>query len=240
MKFFIAAPFGNYIKFKFRDNVIPVTGSWTLHYRSGFLGRIVRILKTMRYDRKRYGWLNKLGLPNEGIEVGLKKTNSSEIMSIAAIEDSDFNKLFKLIPFDQSLEINFSCPNLDEKSPLSWNDASIFNKSPSNRKYCIAKIAPTTTIDQLAFLIDNLGFKQIHCCNTLPVKEGGLSGKSLIPYVNNLISIIREKWGDEIVIIAGGGITDKNDIKNYLSRGANHISLGTICFKPWKIKNLIQ
>ena len=52
------------------------------------------------------------------------------------------------------------------------------------------------------------------------------------------ISIIREKWGDEIVIIAGGGITDKNDIKNYLSRGANHISLGTICFKPWKIKNL--
>ena len=68
----------------------------------------------------------------------------------------------------------------------------------------------------------------------MPVKEGGLSGKSLIPYVNNLISIIREKWGDEIVIRAGGGITDKNDIKNYLSRGANHISLGTICFKPWK------
>ena len=96
------------------------------------------------------------------------------------------------------------------------------------------------TNEVLTFLIDNLGFKQIHCCNTLPVKEGGLSGKSLIPYVNNLVSIIREKWGEEIVIIAGGGITDKNDIKNYLSRGANHISLGTICFKPWKIKNLIQ
>ena len=93
-----------------------------------------------------------------GIEVGLKKTNSSEIMSIAAIKDSDFNELFKLIPLDQSLEINFSCPNLDEKSPLSWNDASVFNNSPSNRKYCIAKIAPTTTIDQLTFLIDNLGY----------------------------------------------------------------------------------
>ena len=240
MKFFIAAPFGNYIKYRSRDNVIPVTGSWTLQYRSGFLGRIIRILKTMRYDRRRHGWLNKLGLPNEGIEVGLKKTISSEIMSIAAIEDSDFNELFKLIPLDQSLEINFSCPNLDEKSPLSWNDASVFNNSPSNRKYCIAKIAPTTTIDQLTFLIDKLGFKQIHCCNTLPVKEGGLSGKSLIPYVNNLISIIREKWGNEIVIIAGGGVTNQDDIKNYLSQGANHISLGTICFKPWKIKNLIN
>ena len=88
--------------------------------------------------------------------------------------------------------------------------------------------------------IDNLGFRQIHCCNTLPINEGGLSGKSLIPYVNNLISIIREKWGNEILIIAGGGVTNQDDIKNYLSRGANHISLGTICFKPWKIKNLIN
>tara|TARA_B100001758_G_C18323170_1_gene564372 strand:- start:495 stop:1226 length:732 start_codon:yes stop_codon:yes gene_type:complete len=240
LKFFIAAPFGNYIKFKSQDNVVPVTGSWTLEYRSGFLGRIVRILKTMRYDRGKQGWINKLGLPNEGVEIGLKKTNSSEIMSIAAIEDSDFKKLFKLIPYDQSLEINFSCPNLDEKSPLSWNGASIFNNNPSIRKYCIAKIAPTTTIDQLTFLIDNLGFRQIHCCNTLPINEGGLSGKSLIPYVNNLISIIREKWGNEILIIAGGGVTNQDDIKNYLSRGANHISLGTICFKPWKIKNLIN
>ena len=28
--FFIAAPFGNYIKFKKKANVIPVTGTWTL------------------------------------------------------------------------------------------------------------------------------------------------------------------------------------------------------------------
>ena len=69
MKFFIAAPFGNYIKFKSQDNVVPVTGSWTLEYRSGFLGRIVRILKTMRYDKGKQGWINKLGLPNEGVEI---------------------------------------------------------------------------------------------------------------------------------------------------------------------------
>lgn len=240
MKFFIAAPFGNYIKYRYRNNVLPVTGTWTLKYRSGFLGRLFRILKTMRYDIKKQGWKNKLGLPNEGIHVGLKKTNSDEILSIAAIEDSDFKKLFKIIPNDQSVEINFSCPNLDEKKPLSWNDASIFNASPSNRKYCIAKISPTTTIDQLTFLIEGLGFKQIHCCNTLPIKEGGLSGKSLIPYVNNLISLIREKWGNNVEIIAGGGVTNTDDIKKYMASGANHISLGTVCFKPWKIKNLIN
>ena len=73
MKYFIAAPFGNYIKFKNRANIIPVTGTWTLKYRSGFVGRLIRILKTMRYDRNQNGWKNKLGLPNEGIKVGLKK-----------------------------------------------------------------------------------------------------------------------------------------------------------------------
>ena len=31
-----------------------------------------------------------------------------------------------------------------------------------------------------------------------------------------------------------------DDIKKYMASGANHISLGTVCFKPWKIKNLIN
>ena len=239
MKFFIAAPFGNYLKFKSLTNIIPVTGTWTLEYRSGYVGRAFRIIMTMRYDRKRKGWKNKLGLPNEGIKKGLNKIKSNEILSIAAIEDLDFKKLYKLIPENQSIEINLSCPNLDEKSPLNWNDAYLFNKS-INRKYCIAKISPTTTLEQLTFLIEDLGFRQIHCCNTLSVKDGGLSGKSLIPYVNSLISMIREKWGDDIEIVAGGGVTSSDDIINYLNLGANHISLGTICMKPWKIKKIVH
>ena len=239
MKVFIAAPFGNYLKFNSLTNVIPVTGTWTLEYRSGFVGRLFRIMKTMRYDRKQQGWKNKLGLPNEGINKGLKIIRPNEVLSIAAINNTDFKKFSEIIPKDQSLEVNLSCPNLDEKTPLSWRDANLFNNS-SNRKYCIAKISPTTTIEQITFLIDELGFKQIHCCNTLPINEGGLSGKTLIPYVNNLIDMIKEKWGDSIEIIAGGGITSPNDIDNYLNIGANHISLGTICFKPWKIKNIIS
>ena len=45
---------------------------------------------------------------------------------------------------------------------------------------------------------------------------------------------------EDIEIIAGGGITSQKDIANYLASGANHISLGTICFRPWKIKSLIN
>ena len=43
-KFFIAAPFGNYIKHK---NAISIRGSFTPKYRKGLLKQI---LKTLRYD----------------------------------------------------------------------------------------------------------------------------------------------------------------------------------------------
>ena len=240
MKFFIAAPFGNYIKFRKNSNVVPVTGTWTLEYRGGFLFRIWKILTTMRYDRSQKGWVNKLGLPNPGIKIGLRKTKKNDILSIAAINDTDFKKLFDIIPKDQSIEINLSCPNLDEKTPLSWNDARLFISPESQRKFCIAKISPETSLDQLKFLIDELGFKQIHCSNTLSVKGGGLSGKSLTPYVEKLINMIRETWGDKVEIIAGGGVSSQVDIENYLNLGSDHISLGTICFKPWKLRGIIN
>jgi len=30
------------------------------------------------------------------------------------------------------------------------------------------------------------GFRQFHCSNTIPVKEGGLSGTAIIPYTSML------------------------------------------------------
>ena len=240
MKIFIAAPFGNYLKFKKRPNVIAVTGTWTRDYRGGYIYRLWKIAKTMRYNRTKQGWVNKLGLPNPGIAVGLKKTKKQDILSIAAIHNDDFKKLYDIIPKNQSLEINFSCPNLDDKSPPSWADTSLFTNNESDRSFCIAKISPETSEDQLAYLIDDLGFKQIHCSNTLPVNAGGLSGRTLIPYVEKLIQTIRTNWGHNIEIIAGGGISEARDIKNYLKKGSDHISLGTVCFTPWKLNGLIN
>jgi len=239
MKFFIAAPFGNYIKYHSFNNIIPVTGTWTLKYRGAWIKRIFKMSKTLRYSIKHRGWTNKLGLPNPGIEVGLAKTNNNEVLSIAELEKGDFEKLSYLIPIDQSVEINLSCPNIKGGEKLPWDDVKYFNRERSiKREYCIAKISPLTTTDELKFLIDEIGFNQIHCCNTLPVKKGGLSGKELKPYVDKLISIIRTNWGTEIEIIAGGGVVSKKNAIDYIEKGADHISLGTVCFTPWKIKNI--
>ncbi len=242
MKIFIAAPFGNYLRYSNNKNVISVAGTYTLKFRGGLIKRVLRILLTLRYSFKQGGWINKLGLPNPGIEAGIKKISFDDILSIAEIDSGDFVKLLKIIPKNQSLEINLSCPNINKKGNNEWADAKLFinKKGELNRKYCIAKISPLTTLEELKFLIDVAGFTQIHCCNTLPVSQGGLSGGKLKPYVIKLIKLIRQNWGDSVEIIAGGGISSCEDIQSYVYASADHVSLGTICFMPWKVNNIIN
>ena len=64
-KFFISAPFGNYVKPK---GCISVTGTFTRNPQGN---RLWSVLKTLRYNRKLGGWVNKLGLPNPGLLKGL-------------------------------------------------------------------------------------------------------------------------------------------------------------------------
>ena len=240
--FFIAAPFGNYLKFSNNKNYpicTSVTGTWTLEYRGGLMKRLWKISSTLSYDRNAKGWVNQLGLPNEGLTQGINKTNQKEVLSIAAIEKMDWTKMGAMLSDDHSVEINLSCPNVDDTEVI-WNDLTVFTKS-DKRKWCIAKVSPLIVEDQLKFLIEKIGIKQIHLCNTLPLpRGGGLSGPHLKPYVFKLIEIIRKKWGDDIELIAGGGVQRISDVKDYLSAGANHISLGTICFRPWKVNKIIR
>ena len=77
----------NPLKFKKKANVLPVTGTWTLKYRGGILKKIYKIATTLRYKRKKEGWVNKMGLPNVGLNVGLRRTNKNEILSIADYSD---------------------------------------------------------------------------------------------------------------------------------------------------------
>ena len=230
-RFFFSAPFGNYYRHK---DAVSVTGTWTLRQRGN---RLLAVIKSLRYNREYKGWTNKLGLPNPGIHEGLKRTLPTNVLSIAEIERGDFLEMNNHIPKEQSIELNLSCPNLGKTLP--WDDVKIFSKR--DRKWCIAKVSPLTTPEHLEYLIDIAGFRQIHFSNTLPVKEGGLSGSCLIPYTIELIRLVRENWKNEdIEIIAGGGVQDQAHVLEYMKEGANHVSLGTVCFNPYKVYKLFQ
>ena len=226
--FFISAPFGNYIKPK---GTIPVTGAFTLNPQGN---RFWAVLKTLRYNTAHNGWTNRLGLPNPGIREGLKK--SSTVISIAEMNKGDFQRLNVLIPENQSIELNLSCPNLEKK--LTWESAKCFDSE--KREWCIAKLSPLTTPEELKFVVEFLGFTQLHFSNTLPTIYGGLSGPVLRRYTMELIDLARSEYGNSVEIIAGGGVSDFGSVMDYLSNGADHISLGSVCFHPFKLRKLLK
>ena len=232
MKFFIAAPFGNWIK---PVGCIPVTGTFTLTARGN---KVWSAIKSLRYNTKYKGWTNNLGLPNPGVKVGLERhIMGGEVLSIAEIARGDFQKLYNLIPSGMSVELNLSCPNIRN---LPWDSTEIFARNSEKRKWCICKVSPTVTPEDLEFLITKLGFTQIHASNTLPIQGcGGLSGQTLIPYTLDIIQLIREEW-PEVTIIAGGGVADFSGVYEYLNRGADHVSLGSVCFNPFKLRKILK
>ncbi len=231
-KYFISAPFGNYLQYtNFAKNAISVTGTFTLKPRPG---RLKQILRTLRYVKTVEGWTwrNQLGLRNPGIFEGIENTNSKSIMSIASLETKDWKILYEIVPKDMNVELNISCPNVDAHPNLTKSFAK------DNRKWCIVKVPPTITKKQVDNII-NLGYNKIHASNTLPTEKGGLSGKLIVPYTMKLIDYIKNKH-DSVTVIAGGGVYSKKDAQNYIDAGADHISLGSVCFTPWKIKGIIN
>ncbi len=73
-----------------------------------------------------------------------------------------------------------------------------------------------------------------------PLTKQPTLGKIVIEMkVRNIISYL-SRIHPHVQIIAGGGVTSSKDAQNYLDAGANHISLGSVCFTPWKIKGIIN
>jgi len=228
---FVSAPFGNYIK---PIGCIPVTGTFTLHPQGN---KVWSAIKSLRYSTKYKGWMNNMGLPNPGVRVGLERHIHGEVLSIAEIERNDFKKLYKIVPSGMSVELNLSCPNIRN---LPWDSTEIFARNLEKRKWCICKVSPTVTPEDLEFLITKLGFTQIHASNTLPIQGcGGLSGQTLIPYTLDIIRLIREEW-PEVTIIAGGGVDNFGAVYEYLNEGADHVSLGSVCFNPFKLRKILK
>ena len=209
-------------------------GTFTLHPQGN---KVWSVIKSLRYNTKHKGWTNKLGLPNPGVKVGLERHIYGEVLSIAEIERNDFKKLYNVVPSGMSVELNLSCPNVRN---LPWDSTEIFARNSEKRKWCICKVSPTVTPEDLEFLITKLGFTQIHASNTLPIQgSGGLSGQTLIPYTLDIIRLIREEW-PEVTIIAGGGVADFSGVYEYLNGGADHVSLGSVCFNPFKLRKILK
>ena len=153
-----------------------------------------------------------------------------DIISLAIVNKNDVQKFSKIVPENLNIEINISCPNIDKNIDNNLDLTPLINKK---REWCIIKLAPLEKRENIDNYY-NQGFRQFHVSNTLKTQKGGLSGPMLRPYTNNLIEILREKYGNNVTIIAGGGVRSKKDAENYIKQGADFVSVSTLLFNPFR------
>lgn len=240
----ISAPFGNYIQPR---QTTATLGTFTVAERPG---RVWRVIKTVRYYPGIKTWVNKIGLRNPGmpwlvkqVELG-RKDVSDKIISVHGFSDEDWTSLLgdiaKLKPL--AVELNMSCPNV---GAIEW-PLSLFDDALATGVEVIVKLPPVR-YELMAKQAMEAGVRLFHCCNTLPVPHGGLSGKALMPVSLACIGELRG-WpgGSELRIIGGGGVTSVQDIDAYVDAGVEHVALGTKTMNPlllltyWPITGLVD
>ena len=228
----IAPPFGRYLKFKETSNVY---GSFTYERRKGL---IKQCIKTIRKIDKN-AWRNKIGLRNPGLPNIKPLKRPQDIISLAALEMTDWQKFADILNTKEfadckNIEINIGCPNAmicDFPKEL----VSLYKN-----KNLIVKFPPNIDINARIAEYLEVGITTFHLCNTLPSDRGGISGYPLKALSVPAVKSAREKFGDKITLIGGGGVYSVKDAKEYLDAGADHLSLSSIMFNPFRGSKLVR
>ena len=64
-------------------------------------------------------------------------------------------------------------------------------------------------------------------CRTGKYESGGLSGKPLEPIANSVIKYVKKNAGERLAVIACGGISSYDDVKEKLDIGASLVQIYT-------------
>ena len=97
----------------------------------------------------------------------------------------------------------------------------------------IVKMSPLTTENEIVMYMER-GVRKWHFSNTLPIAQGGLSGRTLMAYNQKLIKFTL-KEDKKAKIIGGGGVKNMSDVAWYRDLGCSGVSLGTVCFWPFAL-----
>lgn len=232
----ISAPFGNWCNY---PGATSTLGTFTLKYRGGIAKRLWRCALTLRPYPRAGAWINRLGLPNPGIDSLGHGNYSDKIISIHGFDADEW----RLLAYGTTgtgrnagmVELNLSCPNVghthyvtDVRGAVRWLQEHTVG--------IIAKLPPVRWMNYVDPLYD-MGVRHFHCFNTIPTPGGGISGKPLRHYVLWATEEITHKYSDAVVI-AGGGVTCLQDVKDYITAGADHVAIGSALLNPFRWKTI--
>ena len=199
-------------------------------------------------------FLNSIGLTNPGIEAALSnltpewsKMDATMILSLSADSVSEFGEMTAMtngVSGFQAIELNLSCPNIENGSLFSHSAELTANAVASVKENTglpvLAKLAPNVPdVTVIAQAAANAGADALTISNTLPAMQidietrkpvlgavtGGLSGHGLRPVVLALVH--RAAQVVDIPIIGVGGIFNANHALEYFLAGASAIQIGS-------------
>lgn len=214
------------------------------------------------------GMLNGVGIPSSGFKDFkekelplLEEANKVIVVSIVGDSIEDFCHLTRELnnlPAISALEINLSCPNLNNNLIFGTNKEIlsnlIYNIKKNTSKVVIAKLSPNVSdITEMALTAEEAGADIVTIANTLlgmaidiekqvprlGNKVGGLSGPAIRPI------IVRMIWEAakvvKIPIIGVGGITCAEEAIEMLLAGASAVQVGSANFSnPYVMLEVIQ
>lgn len=215
------------------------------------------------------GLLNSIGLPNAGVHAFIKDQlphlagrSSCLIVNFAGEREEEFPKAAALLDGKEgidALEINLSCPNVA-------SGQLPFSKEPEVVERIVRSVRAVTDLPLLAKLSPNVGdivevadaamqggADILTLINTLlgmslcwrsrtprlSTVFGGLSGPAIKPVALRMVHEVHRAI--KAPICGVGGVTDENDVMEFLVAGAAAVQVGTATFSdPTTIPDLVN
>ncbi|UCD07541.1 MAG: hypothetical protein JSW41_01030 [Candidatus Aenigmatarchaeota archaeon] len=192
--------------------------------------------------RREEGFVNCVGFENAGMEKTREFLKGYEgvpvILNIAGDSIDEYCEVIEdLQDYTDMIELNISCPNIENGLYFSENPKQareLFREANNvGKKPLIVKLSRGENQEIISHAIDSeIGI--VNYANTLPVKEkrlpmgfGGLSGPELYEDTIRIVKKIRKEFGEDLYIIATGGIDSGEKAYRAMESGASAISYVT-------------
>ena len=205
------------------------------------------------------GMINSVGLQGPGVHAwlehelpALERTGARVVASIWGRTVSEFERAAELLgdapPTVVAVEVNVSCPNLEDRSKMFAHSTSatfdVIAATAACRRPRWAKLSPNTyELVEIAGAARAAGADAVTLVNTvlgmvididerrplLGAARGGLSGRAIHPVAVRSVFDCREAHRD-LPIIGVGGVASAGDAIELIMAGANAVQIGTATF----------